>query len=187
MAKDVSNLIEVIKDPEAEIAVVMGESRIIQTRRTLTRVMIANPAIADVEILGDQLEGRLLNIFGKTFGTTNLMLWDETNRPVSFLVRVTLDTKELETRVNQAFPGAQIKARQVGGQVILDGQVPDAKMMSDILQVVQTALRISGGLRPPAGAEARAAWAVVAGGMAVAWAAAWAAAAWAVADGAAAG
>ena len=105
VAKDVANLVELVQDPEAEIAVVMGESKIIQTRRTLTRIVISNPAVADVELLADQPDSRLLNIQGKSFGNTSLTLWDETNHPVSFLVRVTLDTKELESRINQAFPG----------------------------------------------------------------------------------
>ncbi len=86
-------------------------------------------------------------MYGRSFGNTSLTLWDDTNRPVSFLVRVSLDTKELETRINQAFPGAQVKVRQVSAQIILDGQVPDAKMMADILQVVQNVVRFSGGIR----------------------------------------
>ncbi|MGO8901273.1 MAG: pilus assembly protein N-terminal domain-containing protein [Isosphaeraceae bacterium] len=147
VAGDVSNLIEKILEPEAEIALVAGECKVVQTKRTLTRVVVANPQVADVELLADQPEARLLNVTGKSFGTTSLTLWDESNRPVSFLVRVTVDSKELETRVNQAFPGAQVKVRQVGSQIILDGQVPEAKMMSDILQVVQAAIRTSPGFR----------------------------------------
>jgi len=145
VARDVSNLIEKIQEPEAEIALVAGECKVVQTKRTLTRVVVSNPLVADVELLADQPEARLLNVTGKSFGTTSLTLWDESNRPVSFLVRVTVDSKELETRVNQAFPGAQVKVRQVGSQIILDGQVPEAKMMSDILQVVQAAIRTSPG------------------------------------------
>src|SRR5208337_1649702 len=92
VAKDVSNMIEVIRDPEAEIAVIAGESKLIQTNHDLTRVIMANPAIADVELLADAKGAGLLNIFGKSFGSTNLMLWDESNKqPVSFLVRVTID------------------------------------------------------------------------------------------------
>ena len=61
-----------------------------------------------------------------------------------------------------------MKVRQVGTQIILDGQVPDAKMMSDILQVVQMAVRFSGGLRTWRAAACgggMAAWAAVGGGM----------------------
>ncbi|MGA2706176.1 MAG: pilus assembly protein N-terminal domain-containing protein [Isosphaeraceae bacterium] len=147
VAKDVSNLIEMIQEPEAEIALVAGECKVVQTKRTLTRLVVANPQVADVELLTDQPEARLLNVTGKSFGTTSLTLWDESNRPVSFLVRVTVDSKEMETRVNQAFPGAQVKVRQVGSQIILDGQVPEAKMMADILQVIQSAIRTSPGFR----------------------------------------
>ncbi len=147
VARDVSNLIEKILEPEAEIALVAGECKVVQTKRTLTRVVVSNPLVADVELLADQPEARLLNVTGKSFGTTSLTLWDESNRPVSFLVRVTVDSKEMETRVNQAFPGAQVKVHQVGSQIILDGQVPEAKMMSDILQVVQAAIRTSPGFR----------------------------------------
>ncbi len=145
--RDVKNLIEKIQEPEAEIALVAGECKVVQTKRILTRVVVANPQVADVELLVDEPESRFLNVTGKSFGTTSLTLWDKSNRPVSFLVRVTVDSKELETRVNQAFPGAQVKVRQVGSQIILDGQVPEAKMMSDILQVVQAAIRTSPGFR----------------------------------------
>ena len=44
-------------------------------------------------------------------------------------------------------PGCQIHVRQVGPQIILEGQVPDAKTMSDILQLVTAELRNSGGIR----------------------------------------
>ena len=146
VAAEMSNLIEVVKAPEAEISLVEGQSRIVQSRHDLTRIVVANPAIADVELLTDQPNSRLINLYGKRFGTTSLTMWDQTNRSVSFLVRVSLDTKDLETRIRQTFPGAEIKIRQVGPQVILDGQVPDSKTMSDVLQLVTTTLMFSPGL-----------------------------------------
>ena len=51
-----------------------------------------------------------------------------------------IDTKDLESRIRQAFPGADVKVRQVGPQIILDGQVPDSKTMADILQLVTMTL-----------------------------------------------
>jgi pilus assembly protein CpaC len=132
-----------IQGPEAEIAIVAGESRILQTRKPLTQIVISNPTIADVELLANRPEGRVLNISGKSYGNASLTLWDEDNRPISFLVRVTMDTKELENRINQAFPGCQVKVRQVGTQVILDGQATDSKSMFDITQLVSVAIRTS--------------------------------------------
>src|SRR5262249_34847664 len=136
VASDVTNLIQLTTEPEAELSLIEGQSRIIQTRRELTRIVVANPQVADIELLTDQPGSRLLNLYGRSFGTTSLTLWDQTDRPVSFLVRVTIDTNDLESRIRQAFPGAEVKVRQVGSQVILDGQVPDSKTMSDVLQVV---------------------------------------------------
>jgi pilus assembly protein CpaC len=143
VARDVNNLIQFVQEPEAELSVKIGQSQIIQSRRVLRRVAIANPLVADIELLADQPNSRLLNLYGKSFGTTTLTIWDEDEHSVSFLVRVTLDTKDLESRIRQAFPGAEVKVRQVGPQVILDGQVPDSKTMADVIQLVSFTVMIS--------------------------------------------
>ena len=148
---DLSNMIETVMEPEAEISLIEGQTKVIQSRRELTRIVVSNPLIADVELLNDQPNSRLVNLYGKSFGTTSLTMWDQTNRPVSFLVRVTLDTKDLSSRISQAFPGAEVKVRQVGPQIILDGQVPDSKTMSDIIQLVSYTLMSSPSLRGTAG------------------------------------
>jgi pilus assembly protein CpaC len=162
----VGNVIELVKEPEAELSLVEGQSRIIQTRRELTRVVVTNPLVADIELLTDQPGARLLNVLGRSFGTTNLILWDQTDRPVSFLVRVTLDTKDLESRIRQAFPGADVKVSQIGPQVILDGQVTDSKMMSDVLQVVTRTLVSSPSFRGMAGGGGGGGGGMAGGGMA---------------------
>ena len=144
VATHVSDLIETIQDPEAEISLVVKRTKLIETRRVLTRIAIADPTVADVAALDDQPNSRLINLYGRKFGTTSLTLWDADNRPVTFLIRVTLDTRDLEARIRQAFPGALVYVRQAGPQIILEGQVPDAKTMSDVLQVVTMELYASG-------------------------------------------
>jgi pilus assembly protein CpaC len=151
VAADLSNMVETVTEPEAEISLIEGQTKVIQSRRELTRIVVSNPLIADVELLNDQPNTRLVNLFGKSFGTTSLTMWDQTNRPVSFLVRVTLDTKDLSSRISQAFPGAEVKVRQVGPQIILDGQVPDSKTMSDVIQLVSYTLMSSPSLRGAGG------------------------------------
>jgi pilus assembly protein CpaC len=170
VAKDVNNLIQYVQEPEAELSVKIGQSQIIQSRRVLTRVAIANPQVADIELLSDQPNSRMLNLYGRSFGTTSLTIWDETDRPVSFLVRVTLDTKELESRIRQSFPGAEVKVRQVGPQVILDGQVPDSKTMADVLQLVTMTVMVSqtGGAGGGGGTLAGGAGGLAGGGGAIA-------------------
>ena len=112
----------------------------------MSRIAIANPAVADIVFLADQPDPRVFNLYGRSFGTTSLTLWDANDRPLSFLVRVTLDTRDLESRLKQTFPGADVHVRQVGMQVILEGQVPDSKTMSEVLQLVTAEVRGSGSL-----------------------------------------
>ncbi len=141
--KQVQNLIELVQEPEAEISLIAGHTKLVETRRPLTRIAIGNLAIADVELLSDQPNTRLLNLYGRGFGTTTLTLWDADNKPLTFLLRVTLDCRDLQSRIRQTFPGAEIYVRQVGPQVILEGRVPDAKTMADVLTLVTTELTFS--------------------------------------------
>ena len=146
VTRQMSELLEFIQDPEAEINVVVGRSKLVQSRRPLSRIAIANPAVADIVFIADQPDPRVFNIYGRSFGTTSLTLWDEDDRPLSFLVRATLDTRDVESRLKQTFPGADVHVRQVGMQVILEGQVPDSKTMSEVLQLVTAEIQGSGSL-----------------------------------------
>ncbi len=140
-AEKTRDLIEVVGDAEAEINVVVGRSRLIQTREPLTRIAVSNPSVADVELINDQPNTRLLNLYGRSFGMTDMTIWDARGRPTTFLVRVTIDTHDLEARLKQIFPGAEVHIRQASTQIILEGQVPDAKTMAEVLQLVAAELR----------------------------------------------
>lgn len=136
----VGDLVEVVGEPEAEIPINVGRSRIFALKRPAMRIFIANPAIANIRFLDEGPNPKLLDIYGISFGSTTLTIWDEQERSTSIRLRVTIDTRDLERRLSQVFPGADIQVTQVGPQVILDGQVPDAKTMSEVLQIVRATL-----------------------------------------------
>ncbi len=140
-AEKVRDLIEVVGDAQAEINVVVGRSRLIQTREPLTRIAVSNPAVADVELINDQPNTRLMNLYGRSYGMTDMTIWDATGRPTTFLVRVTIDTRDMEARLKQVFPGAEVHIRQASSQIILEGQVPDVKTMAEVLQLIAAELR----------------------------------------------
>jgi pilus assembly protein CpaC len=138
---EAGDLVEVLAEPKVEVPVVVGRSRVFELKRPVRRIVLGNPAIADVRTLDpDAPVSRLLDVFGKSFGTTTLTLWDEQDRTTSILIRVTIDAEDLEARIARIFPGADVRVTQIGPQVVLDGQVPDAKTMSEVLQVVTQAL-----------------------------------------------
>src|SRR6185295_9647930 len=90
-----------------------------------------------------------LNVYGLAFGATNLTLFDADDEPISILVRVTLDTQDLQARIKQIYPSTSVRVIQVGPQVILEGQVPDSKSMAEVLQLVESELL--GGYRSTGG------------------------------------
>ena len=65
--------------------------------------------MADVEVLNDQPNARALNLFGRSFGTTTMTFWDADGKAVTFLIRVTIDTIDLESRLTQLFPGQRMQ------------------------------------------------------------------------------
>lgn len=56
VATHINDLIETVQDPEAEINLVIKRSKLIETRKALTRIAIADPTIADVAALADPEE-----------------------------------------------------------------------------------------------------------------------------------
>jgi pilus assembly protein CpaC len=127
--------------PRAEITLHVGRSRIFELKRPVSRVFLSNPAIAAVRFLDqDEANPKLLDLYGLSFGSCDLTLWDDQGRALAARVRVTIDAADLERRIARLFPGADVRIEQLAAQVILEGQVPDAKTMSEVLQVVQSAL-----------------------------------------------
>ncbi|GIW87385.1 MAG: hypothetical protein KatS3mg108_1709 [Isosphaeraceae bacterium] len=134
-------LLEVAGEAAAEVHVAVGRSKIFEVKRPLERIFLANPAIANVRFLDQESASpKLLDIYGLSFGNTTLTLWEENGPATSIRIRVGIDTKDLEGRLARVFPGADVRVSQIGSQVILEGQVPDAKTMSEVLQIVQATL-----------------------------------------------
>ena len=134
VTRQMGELLEVIQDPEAEINVVVGRSKLVQTRQPLSRIAIANPAVADVVFIADQPDPRVFNLYGRSFGTTSLTLWDA--KPAAH-VPGPGDARHPRRRVaaQADLPRRDVHVRQVGMQVILEGQVPDSKTMSEVLNL----------------------------------------------------
>jgi pilus assembly protein CpaC len=53
---------------------------------------------------------------------------------------VTIDGPDVERRIARLFPGAQVSIQQSGSQIIMEGQVPDSKVMAEVLQLVESEL-----------------------------------------------
>lgn len=154
-------LFDVVSDADAELSLVVGRTKVFQFREEPKRLTIGDPTLVLLTFpppgsnIGggnntgapnqpeDAFERKLFTIVGQRIGTTNLTVWDAENNPTTFIVRVTIDCPEMEARIRQIFPGADVKIRMVGNNIILDGQVADSKTMTEVLNIVDASLRTS--------------------------------------------
>jgi pilus assembly protein CpaC len=130
-----------------EITLFVGRSKILQVGddQVVARILVDNPRVADVQLLdADQANPRLLNLYGLSFGRATLTVWDDQDRPATYPIRVIIDEKDLERRIRDTLHGSDVTIRQVAQQVILEGQVPDTKTMSQVLDLVHSELRLTG-------------------------------------------
>jgi pilus assembly protein CpaC len=83
-----------------------------------SRVVVGNPAIADVLPLSD----RTLYILGKQIGLTNLSIYALNNQPLAVVdLSVSQDIQGLKSRLNELLPNENVEVRSANRALILSG------------------------------------------------------------------
>jgi len=100
-----------------ELRVQLGKSLLIQSQEELQRVSVTDPTTASAVVISPTQV--LIN--GLKAGSGTLILWDNQDRPRSFLVSVELDVNTLRESLRQILPGETIQAIQSGGSLVLTG------------------------------------------------------------------
>ena len=109
----------------------LGGSDIIKTTQPFNRVTLANPAIADVVVLS----AKEIYIYGKTVGSTSLILW-EGDKGKSFLdVVVTIDLLALKEKIHEMFPNQAISVYASETGVVLSGTVTGPEVVEEVLRL----------------------------------------------------
>lgn len=148
-AAKLKRLIADVADATIELNVIMRQSKLIRTRRRVSRVAIADPTI--IEFV--QFSPRELEVIGRQTGTTALTLWFEPEGPrdrgevLRYLVTVTRDVgvdrkrrleyAELQQMVNEMFPNSVIQLFPVADKLIVRGQARDAEEASQIMAIIR--------------------------------------------------
>lgn len=106
-----------------QVVVMLNKSRTIRILRPFATATIGAAEIADVLPMSD----RSLYIQGKRVGTTNLSLFDESQRLISVIdVEVAIDTGNLREKIVAATGSRGIKVDSSNGQIVLSGFAKDA-------------------------------------------------------------
>ncbi len=101
---------------------------------TIAKVVAADPAIADAQLITD----RSLYLVGKGLGLTTINLYTADGKPVGLLaVEVGADTADIARSIRTAVPDSAVKVGTVNGRVRLTGTVPDDYSLQKVLDVVR--------------------------------------------------
>ena len=130
------------------VSLMVNKSTVVTTRVPYKRVSIANPEVADVNLVGpsDVL------VTAKKPGSTQLVIWDDNGHSQVIDVVIGYDLRALQDQLKKLFPNAAIEPSSAGGAIVLKGRVPDIQTGARAAQVaapygtsVLNFLEISGG------------------------------------------
>lgn len=113
----------------------LGEQKTINTP-SISRIAVGNPSVADVKVL-EKSNQVLITAMG--VGETNLIIWDESDRERTILIRVSArDPWEVTRELKQLLAGIEgINIKPVGMRVIIDGMVLREEDMKKILKIAK--------------------------------------------------
>ena len=106
-------------DAPGDLVVSSGKSMTLDLEAPVTRVSVANPAIADAVVVSTQQ----LLINGLTHGSTSLVLWFKGGASKTYNLTVQMDTDALARRLQEFFPDQEISVGASKDTLVLYGSV----------------------------------------------------------------
>ena len=102
---------------------VIGKSTLMRLPSPVTRISLGNPTVADVTLISPTE----LYLLGKTYGSTNLIIWNNTGAVTAIDVNVNIDYARMERKLRELLPDERgIQVRPAADSVILTGTVSSA-------------------------------------------------------------
>lgn len=129
---------------------VTGKSTLLRLDAPIDRISLGNPLVADVTLISP----RELYLLGKTFGSTNVILWRKGGQTCAFDVVVNIDTWPLQDKLAEMLPDEKdIHVTAAADSVVLSGTVSSAARVQNAWQIADAYMRnINKGLVVPPGA-----------------------------------
>lgn len=117
------------------VQVALNKSRVVGLPGAVNTVSVGNPDVADVRVM----RAREIYIVGRSLGTTNVVLWDRSERVQQIInVEVTHDLETLKANLHEMLPGEPIQVRSAHGTLVLSGMVSSAARMDQALRLAHS-------------------------------------------------
>ncbi|MGQ3683782.1 MAG: type II and III secretion system protein family protein [Candidatus Loosdrechtia sp.] len=119
-----------------KLQVTAGKSAILESRKPIKRVSLAEAEAADIMVLTPQQ----IYITGKKPGVTSLILWDEADKPSEvYDLEVLPDINRLKEKIHRMFPGEDhIQVAATHNSITLSGTVSSTANLSMIMDLART-------------------------------------------------
>jgi pilus assembly protein CpaC len=106
----------------SSLHLLVGRSLIITSPTRIKRVSLADPALAEAEVVSPYE----VMLDGKAPGGVSLVIWDEFDRSRQFDVSVDIDVVTLRQELQQAFPSEPIQIEATKDALIVSGKISSA-------------------------------------------------------------
>ncbi len=115
------------------ILVPVSRAQLVVVPRDISQVIIADPDVADVHVVGP----RKIAVIGKKIGHTNAKIFDNESRIIrQFDVIVSYDLPAIRRALHFFLPKEHIYVDLVNTSVALTGQVSDASVVAEAMRIV---------------------------------------------------
>lgn len=125
----------------------IGKSTLVRLPAPISRISVGNPTVADVTLISP----RELYLLGKTYGSTNVIMWSR-NGPTTIIdVSVAIDSGALQGRLHELLPNEKgIVVRTAADSVVLAGEVSSAMQAEYAVSIAEAFARsYATGLQAP--------------------------------------
>jgi pilus assembly protein CpaC len=123
----------VVRAPEQVVTVSKGASALLVNPTAIQRFSIGDPTVAEAVVVSPTEV--LIN--GKILGTTSLFLWDNSGNIKLYSIEVTADAAGLQRYLKSVLEGEQVDVTASGNVVTLSGQVRDASMANQAVEIAK--------------------------------------------------
>jgi pilus assembly protein CpaC len=122
------------EDAKSFLSVDLGKGLAVRLPRPAKNVFIANPEVADVNPVSNQL----VYVFGKKDGETTLYAVDASDRVIfATTIRIGNNIAQLQQLLKLALPNASVEATLLNGLVVLSGYVSSPQEIEEVGRLTQ--------------------------------------------------
>ena len=122
-----------------ELELISGKSFVLEIDTDIERIAVGNPKVADIKAISP----RQILINPRAPGTTNLIIWHkELNSalipPKIYNLTVNIDISEIEKKLKDIVPEANISIKAAGGNLLVQGDCETHEIMDKVIMVISS-------------------------------------------------